>query len=152
MHGLKNRAMNQAASRRPPTPETRVCDRVCPCGISGKKNWHWERIFSKFFGFTLSLSFHRSRPYSYVTWGMNNRPQGDGSLQTHSRPSRAFSSGKGPPVPIVQEAGWDPEPVWIQRLQEKSLASAGDRTSISRSSSPYPDTILAELPRLPNKT
>jgi hypothetical protein len=30
------------------------------------------------------------------------------------------------PVPIVQEAGWDPEPVWTQRLQEKS--SAGDRT------------------------
>jgi hypothetical protein len=28
--------------------------------------------------------------------------------------------GKGPPVPIVQEAGWAPEPVWTQRLEEKS--------------------------------
>jgi hypothetical protein len=24
------------------------------------------------------------------------------------------------PVPIVQEAGWAPEPVWTQRLEEKS--------------------------------
>jgi hypothetical protein len=45
--------------------------------------------------------------------------------------------GKGPPVPIVQEAGWAPEPVWTQRLEEKSLASTRDRTSIARSSSPY---------------
>jgi hypothetical protein len=35
-------------------------------------------------------------------------------------------------MPIVQEAGWTPEPVWTQRLEEKS--SAGDRTSITRSS------------------
>jgi hypothetical protein len=31
-------------------------------------------------------------------------------------------------VPIGQEAGWAPEPVWTQRLEEKSLASAGDQT------------------------
>jgi hypothetical protein len=41
--------------------------------------------------------------------------------------------GKDPPVPIVQEAGWTPETVWIQRLEEKCLASVGDRTSIARS-------------------
>jgi hypothetical protein len=29
--------------------------------------------------------------------------------------------GKGPLVPIVQEAGWAPEPVWRQRLEEKIL-------------------------------
>jgi hypothetical protein len=28
---------------------------------------------------------------------------------------------KGPPVPIGQEAGWAPEPVWSQRLEEKYL-------------------------------
>jgi hypothetical protein len=27
--------------------------------------------------------------------------------------------GKGPAVPIVQEAGWAPEPVWTQRLEVK---------------------------------
>jgi hypothetical protein len=42
-----------------------------------------------------------------------------------SRPDRAL-----PPVPIVQEAGWDPEPVWTQRLEEKSFASDGNQTSI----------------------
>jgi hypothetical protein len=38
--------------------------------------------------------------------------------------------GKGPPVPIVQEAGWAPEPVSIQRVEDNSLASAGDRTPV----------------------
>jgi hypothetical protein len=36
-----------------------------------------------------------------------------------------FTLGRGLPVPIVQEAGWAPEPVWTQRLEEKSFASAG---------------------------
>jgi hypothetical protein len=47
--------------------------------------------------------------------------------------------------PTRQEDRWDPEPVWKQRLEEKSLDSAGNRTSIARFSSPYPDTILTEL-------
>jgi len=50
-----------------------------------------------------------------------------------SRPGRSLSPGKGPPVPIVQEAGWAPAPVWTQRLEEKSFAPAGDRTPIDRS-------------------
>jgi hypothetical protein len=37
----------------------------------------------------------------------------------------ALYPGKGPPVRIVQEAGWATEPVWTQRLQEKFLASDG---------------------------
>jgi hypothetical protein len=53
-----------------------------------------------------------------------------------SRPGRALPPGKGPPVPIVQEAGWTSEPVWTQRLEEKFFAPAGDRTSIALSSSP----------------
>jgi hypothetical protein len=32
--------------------------------------WHWDRVFSEFFGFTLSVSFHRSSRDSYITWGM----------------------------------------------------------------------------------
>jgi hypothetical protein len=39
----------------------------------------------------------------------------------HHAPAVLYPPGKGPPVPIVQEAGWAPEPVWTQRLQEKSL-------------------------------
>jgi hypothetical protein len=37
-----------------------------------------------------------------------------------------------PPVPIGQEAGWAPEPVWTQRLEEKSFAPAGDRPARSQ--------------------
>jgi hypothetical protein len=52
---------------------------------------------------------------------------------THSRPRQGmgvsglshasaalYPRGKGPPVPFGQEAGWAPEPVCTQRLQEKS--------------------------------
>jgi hypothetical protein len=53
-----------------------------------------------------------------------------------SRSGRALAPAKGPLVPIVQEAGWAPEPVWTQRQEEKSFASVGDRTSIARWSSP----------------
>jgi hypothetical protein len=49
------------------------------------------------------------------------------SGQRHA-PAALYPRGKDPPVPIVQEAGWAPEPVWTQRLEEKSFAPAGDRT------------------------
>jgi hypothetical protein len=68
--------------------------------------------------------------YSFTTSAL------DGGEWSASRPGRALPPGKGPPVPIVQEAGWAPEPVWTQRLEEKSLVPAGDRTPIARSSSP----------------
>jgi hypothetical protein len=54
----------------------------------------------------------------------------------HHAPATLLPPGKEPPVPVVQEAGWAPEPVWTQRLEEKSFAPAGDRTSIARSFSP----------------
>jgi hypothetical protein len=46
------------------------------------------------------------------------------SGQRHA-PAAILPPGKGPPVPIVQEAGWAPEPVWTQRVEEKSFAPAG---------------------------
>jgi hypothetical protein len=49
------------------------------------------------------------------------------SGQRHA-PAALLPQRKGPPVPIVQEAGWAPEPVWTQRLEEKSFAPAGDRS------------------------
>jgi hypothetical protein len=57
----------------------------------------------------------------------------EGGEWSASRPGRALPPGKEPPVPTVQEAGWAPEPVWMQRLEEKSSASVGDRTPAFRS-------------------
>jgi hypothetical protein len=48
----------------------------------------------------------------------------------HHAPAALLPPGKGPPVPIIQEAGWAPGPVWTQRLEEKSFAPAGDRTGL----------------------
>jgi hypothetical protein len=39
------------------------------------------------------------------------------SGQLHAQPR--FTPGKAIPVPTVQEAGWAPEPVWTQRIEEK---------------------------------
>jgi hypothetical protein len=36
-------------------------------------------------------------------------------------PRPLFIPGKRTPLPIVQEAGWAPEPVWTQRFEEKSF-------------------------------
>jgi hypothetical protein len=41
------------------------------------------------------------------------------SGQRHA-PAALLPPGKGPPVPIVLETGWAPEPVWTQRLEEKN--------------------------------
>jgi hypothetical protein len=44
----------------------------------------------------------------------------------------ALNPGEDPPVPTVQEAGWAPEPVWTQRLEEKFCAFVGDQTPAVR--------------------
>jgi hypothetical protein len=64
----------------------------------------------------------RYSSYSYLTSAL------DGGEWSVSRPSCALPLGKGPPVPIEQEAGRAPEPVWTQRLEETSSASVGDRS------------------------
>jgi hypothetical protein len=69
----------------------------------------------------------RKRSNSYLTSTL------DGGEWSTSRPGRALSQGKGPQVPIWQEAGWTPEPVWTQRLEEKSSASVGGRTPVVQS-------------------
>jgi hypothetical protein len=57
----------------------------------------------------------RYSSYSFTTWAV------DGGEWSASRPGRALAPVKGPPVPIVQEAGRAPEQVWTQKLQEKSF-------------------------------
>jgi hypothetical protein len=54
------------------------------------------------------------------------------SGQSHA-PAALYPRGKDPRYPFVQEAGWAPVPVWTQRLQEKSFASAGDRNLVIQS-------------------
>jgi hypothetical protein len=71
----------------------------------------------------------RNSSYTFTTTAL------DGDEWSASRPGRALLPGKGLPVSIVQEAGWNPEPVWTDILEEQSLASAGDRTSMALSSS-----------------
>jgi hypothetical protein len=57
----------------------------------------------------------RYSSYSFLTSAL------DGGGWSASRPGRALPPGEGPPVPIVQEAGWALEPIWTQRLEEKSF-------------------------------
>jgi hypothetical protein len=68
------------------------------------------------------LGERRYSSYSFLT------PALEGGEWSASRLGRALPPGKEPPVPTVQEAGWAPEPVWTQRIEEKSCASVGDRT------------------------
>jgi hypothetical protein len=44
----------------------------------------------------------------------------DGDKCSALRPGCALVPVKGPPVPIVQEAGWAPELVWTQKIEKKS--------------------------------
>jgi hypothetical protein len=61
---LEGRAMAQAVSRRPPTAKTRVRSRVSPCGICGAQSGTGTDFFPEYFGFSLSISFHRCS----ITW------------------------------------------------------------------------------------
>jgi hypothetical protein len=74
-----------------------------------------------------TLGGEEASSYSFTTSAL------DRGEMSGSRPGRALRPGKGPPVPIVQEAGWASEPVWTQSIEENSFAPAGDRTSIARS-------------------
>jgi hypothetical protein len=69
----------------------------------------------------------RNSSHSFTTSAL------DGGEWSASRPGHALRPGKGPPVPIVQEARWAPEPVWTQRLEVKSAASVRDRTPVVQS-------------------
>jgi hypothetical protein len=52
------------------------------------------------------------------------------SGQRHA-PAALYRRGKDPRYPLDRkEAGWAPEPVWTQGLEEKSSAPVGDRTPI----------------------
>jgi hypothetical protein len=56
----------------------------------------------------------RNSSYSFSTSGL------DVVELSASSHGCSLPPGKGPPVPIVQETVWGPEPVWTQRPEEKS--------------------------------
>jgi hypothetical protein len=51
------------------------------------------------------------RRYSSYSFSTSALDEGEWSA---SRPGRTLAPGKGPPVPIAQEAGLAPEPDWMQ--------------------------------------
>jgi hypothetical protein len=75
--------MAQVVSRRPPIPESRVRSR-------GQSMWdlwwtkcHWDRFLPEYFGFPLSVSFHRcsitrknEKTVIIFITGLHNKPQG----------------------------------------------------------------------------
>jgi hypothetical protein len=56
------------------------------------------------------LGERKNSSYSFTTSAL------DGGEWSASRPVHALPPGKGPPVPIVQEVRWAPEPVWTQSI------------------------------------
>jgi hypothetical protein len=56
--------------------------------------------------------------YSSYSFSTSAQDWGEWSA---SRPGRTLAPGKGSPVHSVQEAGWASEPVWTQKLEEKSF-------------------------------
>jgi hypothetical protein len=77
------RAMAQAASRLPTIAETRFRACLSPRRICGGQSCNGTGLSSSFSGF--SCQYHSTlAPYSYVTWGKNNRPL-VAAVQRHHR-------------------------------------------------------------------
>jgi hypothetical protein len=85
----RGRVMAQTVSRRPHAAETRVHALISPCGICGGPSGTGTPPHPEFFGFPLSVSFHRGLLYSSITWRMMGPVDGRSS-ETHSRPSTVF--------------------------------------------------------------
>jgi hypothetical protein len=102
--------MAQAVSRRSLTAETRVRSRFNLCGICGGQNGTGTGFFPEYFGFPLSISFHRCS----ITWknekiliiflfifitGLRNKAQGCGAYV-------ASAAGPLPPPPPPKKKEW----------------------------------------------
>jgi hypothetical protein len=84
--------------------------------------WHWQETKLKRAVPLHAMKALGGRHYSSYTFSISAL---DGCEWSASRPDRALAPGKEPSVPTVQEDGWAPEPVWTQRLQEKSSCLCG---------------------------
>jgi hypothetical protein len=76
--------MAQVVNRCSPTTVTWVRDQVNPRVFVAEK-WNRGRFFFDFFGFPLSVSFHRGCIFIYHV-GMNNSPVDGRSSETQSHP------------------------------------------------------------------
>jgi hypothetical protein len=76
--------------------------------------------------------------YSFLTSAL----EGGGGVVSVT-PRKRFTHAKVPPVPILKEAGWSPELVWTQRLEE--ISSARQRSNPSCVQPPV--THYTDLPR-----
>jgi hypothetical protein len=75
----------------------------------------------------------------------------DGGERSASRPGRALTPGKEPPLPIGQEAGWAPDSVWTQEVRGK-ISCLCRRSNLVHPVVLCIVTILTQLPRLqPNE-
>jgi hypothetical protein len=87
------------------------------------------------------LGERRCSSYSFSTSVLD---EGEWSA---SRPGHALAPEKGTPVPIVQEAGWDPEPVCTLRLQKKFFRLCRESNLDRQVVQPVvSDTMLTEIP------
>jgi hypothetical protein len=82
--------------------------------------------------------------YSFLTSAI------EGGELSASLPGRALPPGKEPPVPTVQEAGWAPEPVWTQRLEENPYIPVEDGTPAVRSVDRHYTNWITQLPNSNN--
>jgi hypothetical protein len=84
-NGSLDCALAQMVSLRPLTAEARFRTRFRQSMWDlWWTKWQWDRFFSEFFCFAVSLSFHHDSPCSYIAWETNNRPVGGRSSETSS--------------------------------------------------------------------
>jgi hypothetical protein len=129
-------------------------DYLMPCArrLSSLYQPPWEPKVTM----TKWLVFKNSKPVVvHATKALERR---EGIAPTHSRPWYwmewvvrlthwpRFSTRKGRPVPIVQEARWIPESVWTQRLDEKSPSPLSGIDLRSHVRPARSQTVPTELP------
>jgi hypothetical protein len=85
---------------------------------SGVSDVTWDQSQAKAVPLHATKALGGKRRYSSYSFSTSALDRGEWSV---SCPGRALAPGGERPVHTVQEAEWAPEPVWTQRLEEKSF-------------------------------